>query len=282
MPRSFYPLLFFRAVFSFYQALEALLKEVDESLQAIRRRRNVLEDQRRLVESQQEKQMKLQLAKQRLQEIEQEVAGKERKFLRGIHEQDWGSCSVEAEAGGDVQDFESGGNEAGMKRRENPGVYMQMPQLVRSRFALFRRYSRSKGLDFVFRRPCALLSRKVSRLGFVVTVQSVWIGPLLSFSPDHSLLCTSGGKFRPRGKSSLQASTSSKHGRPDLLSCMSCIRSPPTAVGRGSCAVRSLPKKRGGKEGRSFEDLTDKGRWRFFKRGRDRRTQVHRSTLYFS
>lgn len=52
--------------------------------------------------------MKLQLAKQRMQELEKDIKEKEETFLRSIHEQDW-DPSPDVQDESHVTDFESGG-----------------------------------------------------------------------------------------------------------------------------------------------------------------------------
>ncbi|KYK63514.1 RecF/RecN/SMC N terminal domain-containing protein [Toxoplasma gondii TgCatPRC2] len=66
--------------------MEAALKRADEDLQKLRGRRRLLERRRRVAEEQKERQMQLQLARQRIHDLEKEITEKEAKFLQEFQE----------------------------------------------------------------------------------------------------------------------------------------------------------------------------------------------------
>ncbi|PHJ14718.1 smc n terminal domain-containing protein, partial [Cystoisospora suis] len=75
--------------------------------------------------------MKLQLAKQRMQELEKDIEEKEEKFLRSIHEQDWDS-SPDAEDESSLTDFESGARWISVICKEKKDESTKISDQVRS------------------------------------------------------------------------------------------------------------------------------------------------------
>ncbi|PFH33508.1 RecF/RecN/SMC N terminal domain-containing protein [Besnoitia besnoiti] len=90
--------------------LEATLKRVDEQLQALRCRRGVLDRRRRLAEEQSERQMSLQLAKQRLKEMEKDVAERQGTFISDVAA--WRTIAASKADAGDAHSTEMSFDEA--------------------------------------------------------------------------------------------------------------------------------------------------------------------------